>query len=410
MDILSEQTRHLDDTIETHTTDLIALRRYLHANPELSREEFETTKLLALRLEGLGFSVRVREEGIGIIADLTPPGFDPETHPTVAIRADMDALPIHELNELEFASKNEGVMHACGHDVHMTCAFGASQALHELRDELPGRLRIVYQHAEETAPSGASEMVAFGAVDEVDAIIALHCDPELAAGKVGLKVGAFTASFDRFVFTIHGEGGHGARPHHCIDPIYVGTQLAHALYGVTSRRFDSRDPTVLSIGEFQAGHAPNVIPDSARLTGTIRTVSHDSRGQVEEVLNELAHAICTMNGATFDLDLYRGAPAIINNRQVVATFEEVATELLGPESIHWIPKPSMGSEDFSDYLQRVPGAMFRLGTARADRPVHLLHSAKFDIDERAIGHGARILSRTALRLLHTLSEDRQALR
>ena len=408
-DFFSEQVHRIDLMVQDRMAELVELRRYLHANPELSRHEFETSALLKGRLEDLGFSVRVREEGTGLIADLTPAGFDPERHPTVAIRADIDALPIEELNEIAYCSQRDGVMHACGHDVHMACAMGASQALRTIRDRLPGRLRIVYQHAEEVAPSGASEMIAFGAIDQVDAIIALHCEPELPIGKIGIKPGPLTASFDRFDYTIKGTGGHGARPHHCVDPVFVATQLANTLYQLPGRRMDARSPVVLSIGEFHAGYAPNVIPESARITGTVRTVDDKQRAEMQGLLQTVADQLCALHGASVELDLYKGAPAINNNARVTDIFEAMALEVIGEDAIYRIPKPSMGSEDFSHFLQRIPGAMFRLGTAAPDRDVHLLHSARFDIDERAIGHGARILARTAFELLRRLAEDRDAL-
>lgn len=409
-DIFTEQVRRIDLMVQDRMAELVELRRYLHAHPELSRYEFETTALLERRLTDLGYEVRVREEGTGLLADLTPTGFDPERHPTVAIRADIDALPIAELNEIAYCSQHSGVMHACGHDVHMTCAMGASQALRTIRDRLPGRIRIVYQHAEEVAPSGASEMVAFGAIEQVDAIIALHCEPELPIGQVGIKTGPLTASFDRFDYTVTGTGGHGARPHHCVDPVFVATQLANALYQLPGRSMDARSPVVLSIGEFHAGDAPNVIPETARLAGTVRTVDDTQRAEMQWLLQTVAEQICGVYDATVELDLYKGAPAINNHPRVTQVFEKMIREMLGDEAIYRIPKPSMGSEDFSHYLQHVPGAMFRLGTASPKRPVHLLHSARFDIDERAIGHGARILARSAFELLHILADDRDALK
>lgn len=402
MQDVSTAISRIEAHIRGEMEQLVAMRRELHRHPELSRQEFQTTALLAQRLEALGFEVRVRPQGVGIIADLVPPGFDVARHPTVAIRADMDALPIVELNQTAYASQQDGVMHACGHDVHMTCAYGALSALAAQRDALPGRLRIIYQHAEEASPSGAPEMIEFGAMQDVEAIVALHCDPEIPVGTVGLKVGPLCASFDRFVFTVIGKGGHGARPHHCVDPIFVGTQLAQALYHVTAREFDARQPIVLSIGEFQAGHAPNVIPESARMSGTVRTVSNDQRARVKPTLERLAQGVCDTYGARYELDLYEGAPAIINDAEVVEIFKEIAVKRLGSEaqSVRWLPLPSMGSEDFSNYLAHAPGAMFRLGTGRPGQEVHLLHSARFDVAEEAIGHGAHILASSALELLH----------
>lgn len=403
MSTLSLQQDSVSAIIAENHQKLVELRRHLHANPELSHEEYKTTALLAEKLKALGYDVHVRPEGLGLYADLTPKWFSPEVHPTIAIRADMDALPIIEQNDdIDYKSTHDGVMHACGHDVHMTCTMGACLAFPKIIDELPGRIRIVYQHAEESSPSGASDMVDFGAVEGVDAIIALHCDPERPVGTVGVRAGALTAAFDRFIFTIIGKGGHGARPHHCVDPIFVGTQMAQTFYQITTRQFDAREAMVFSIGSFQAGDVPNVIPETATLSGTVRTLSNARRAEVEPMLNRVAQNICDYTGARYELDLYRGAPAIINNAQIVDIMAAVARDLLGQEHVQPIELPSMGSEDFSQYLQHVPGAMFRLGTARADRPIHRLHSSLFNIDERAIGHGANILSRTAIALLHKL--------
>lgn len=406
-EVFVERNQRIESFLKGHHEELVELRRHLHAHPELSHEETGTTALLASKLDALGFDVRVRPEGTGLVADLAPSGFDRARQPTVAIRADIDALPITEATGAAYGSQNQGVMHACGHDVHMTCAMGAMGAMAQMREELPGRLRIIYQHAEETAPSGAPQMIAFGAMEDVEAIVALHCDPELEAGKVGLKVGPLCASFDRFIYTIKGVGGHGARPHHCVDPIFLGVQLCQALYQVTGRSFDSRQPIVLSVGEFQAGHAPNVIPETSRLSGTVRTVSNETRARVEEMLHKMARHVCEMYGASYELDLYRGAPAIINDGAIVSVLEEVAIQRLGQQCVQWLPLPSMGSEDFSCYLAHAPGAMFRLGVRKKDAPVHLLHSDRFNVDEDAIGHGAHILAGAALELLerHAAARD-----
>ena len=403
-----ERNQRIGSFLEGHHEELVKLRRHLHAHPELSHHEQRTTALLASRLEALGFEVRVRPEGTGLVADLAPTGFDRASQPTVAIRADIDALPIVEATGTSYRSQNQGVMHACGHDVHMTCAMGALGALARMKEELPGRLRVIYQHAEETTPSGAPQMIAFGAMEGVEAIVALHCDPEIEEGKVGLKVGPLCASFDRFIYTIKGVGGHGARPHHCVDPIFVGVQLCQALYQVTGRRFDSREPIVLSVGEFQAGHAPNVIPETSRLSGTVRTVSNEARARVEAMLHRMASHVCEMYGASYELDLYHGAPAIINDGAIVNVLEQVATQRLGSTCVQWLPLPSMGSEDFSCYLAHAPGAMFRLGVRKAGAPVHLLHSDRFDIDEQAIGHGAHLLAASALELLVRQANAREA--
>lgn len=393
-----ELLENVERRIIAENRELIELRRHLHAYPELSNQEFQTTRKLSARLQTLGFEVRVRPEGTGLLADLTPPDFDPEVHKTVAIRSDIDALPIEELNDVPYRSRNEGVMHACGHDVHMATVFGTGLGFAAFKENLPGRIRLIYQHAEETVPDGAIDMVKFGAVEGVDAVLGLHCDPELAVGKIGVKKGAFTAAFDSFQFTISGKGGHGARPHQCVDPIFVTTQLCNALYQMTARNFDARIPSVITIGTIQGGTVSNVIPEKVTISGSIRTIDRGHREVLEDHLHRIAAGICMTHGAHYQLVLERGAPSIHNDADITDLFEEVGTDVLGENGIYQIPLPSMGGEDFSFYLERVPGAMFRLGTATI-APSHFLHSPNFDIDERAIAIGARILARSALRLL-----------
>lgn len=393
----------VDETLQQNAGQLVALRRHIHQNPELSYAEFETTSLLSHRMTELGFSVHVRPEGTGFYADLTPVGFDASRDVTVALRCDLDALPIHELNQAEYISKKPNIMHACGHDVHMTIATAVATAMAGL--ELPGRLRLLFQHAEEAVPGGAREMVAFGAMDGVDYTLGMHVDPELPVGKIGVKPGAFTAAFDTFTFTIHGKSGHGARPHHCVDPIFVLTQLANALYNIMDRQFDARDPVVFSIGIIEGGLAPNVIPDKAVMKGTIRTLSKSNRDALFAVLNRVADGICSTYGATYELDLIQGAPAIINDGFVTDVIEESVVEVLGKDAVYQIPLPSMGSEDFSVFLESSPGAMCRVGVARPNTPRYFLHSAHFDVDEDAIFIAARVLSRAALSLMQTPKDD-----
>lgn len=408
---MNAPTTNLIDRIEErildHRDDLIDLRRHFHAHPELSQEEFETTREIADHLVALGYEVHVRPEGTGLYADIAPPDFDPHIHPTVAIRSDIDALPILELNDVPYKSQNKGIMHACGHDVHMATVYGSGLGLAAHHQDLPGRIRLIYQHAEETTPGGAIEMVSFGAIEEVDAVLGLHCDPELAVGKIGIRPGAFTASFDLFEFTIRGKGGHGARPHQCVDSIFVATQLCNALYQLTAQNFDTRLPSVISIGTIQGGAVPNVIPEEVVLAGSIRTIDPEQRKEIEDHLHRIAGGICMTHGANYKLSFEHGAPAIHNDPEITEVFAQVGGELLGKDNIYRIPLPSMGGEDFSYYCERVPGAMFRLGTA-AKAPSNFLHSPNFDVDERAIAIGSRILARTALRLLRDASVTRKA--
>lgn len=390
----------IEASVQSHLESLVELRQHLHRNPELSHEEFETTKLLSAKLDRLGFDVHVRPEGTGFYADLTPPDFDPATDPTVAVRCDLDALAIHEQTDAPFQSDHPNKMHACGHDVHMTCAFGAGVAIAELAADQPppGRLRLVYQHAEETV-GGAQQMIEFGVLEDVDYVLALHVDPELPVGSIGVREGAFTAAFDEFRFTIIGEAGHGARPHHCVDPIFVLTQLANALYNAIGRSVDARDPMVFSIGIIKGGSVPNVIPDRASMSGSIRTISGEHRALVEPLLVRVADGICSSYGASYELDLRRGAPAIINDKAVTKLIAEVASDVVGAHNVHEIALPSMGSEDFSFFVENIPGAMFRLGAWTDGTPRYFLHSDKFLVDEGAIPVGATVLAKTALRLM-----------
>lgn len=397
MSISSQILENIDKHIDSRSDDLIALRRHLHQHPELSFEEFQTTAMMANRLRDAGFEVHVRTEGVGFYADIAPDDFDPEVHKTVAIRSDLDGLAIEELNEVAYASQKPGIMHACGHDVHMTCVTAAGMAID--RNTLGGRLRLLFQHAEEEVPGGALDMIEFGALEGVDYVLGMHVDPELEVGKVGVRKGAFTAAFDTFKITIIGKSGHGARPHHTVDPIFVINQLSNALYQSISRYFDARDPMVLTIGMISGGRAPNIIPETACISGAIRTLSREHRAAVRPLLVRTTEGICETFQAEYELDFIPGAPAIINDAGVTDSIAHSASELLGEDMVHTIPLPSMGSEDFSHYLQERPGAMFRLGVANPDRPRYFLHNARFDIDERAIAIGAKVLARTAVKLL-----------
>jgi amidohydrolase len=387
----------LDAAIARANGDLIALRRDLHRHPELSRHEFETTRKLAAQLAEMGLEVHVRPEGIGLFADLTPAGFNHGR--TVAIRADIDALPIIEATELPYASQNAGVMHACGHDMHTACAMGAAVALSAQRDSLPGRVRFFFQHSEEVAPGGADELVDFGCMRGVDYVLGLHVDPVLEVGTVGIKDGPMTASADAFDLEVRGRGGHAARPHHCVDPVFVATQIATGLYQAAGRAFDARDPVVISIASVSAGDGYNVIPDTATLRGTVRTLSPATRRLIEPLFRRIAGGVCGMYGAEYHLETHLGAPSIDNSVLVADHIRAAARQVLGPDAVEEIPLPSMGAEDFSYYLELAPGAMFRLGTKGHGGDECYLHSPHFAPDEKALAFGARILARAAVSLL-----------
>jgi amidohydrolase len=395
----------LQDTIAQHEPALIELRRRLHRQPELSAQEFATTQVLAEELRRRGLEVHVRPEGTGLYADLAPANFDPQVHPTVALRCDIDALPILEETGLSYCSERAGVMHACGHDMHMACAMGATVGLWSIKPQLPGRIRLICQHNEESLPGGADEMVAFGAMQGVDYVLATHCDPELEVGTVGLRAGPLTAAADLFELTIEGQAGHSARPHHSVDPIFVASQVAVALYQSFGRLLDARDPVVLAIGAIHAGDAHNIIPATAHLRGTVRTLSKTQRQRIKETMHQIIDGVCATWGARASLLIKHGSPAVINHAGVVDTLRDVAREVVGDERIYEIPLPSMGGEDFSEYLEQAPGAMFRLGTAHSGQR-HMLHSPFFNPDEGAIRVGATMMARAALALLQGKAHKR----
>jgi amidohydrolase len=391
--------KELDEAIAEREDEIVEFRRDLHQHPELSHAEFETTRKIVARVTDMGLEVHARPEGLGLYADLAPDGFDPARHRTVAVRADIDALPIAELTGLPYASTNPGVMHACGHDVHSACALGAAMGLARVRLVLPGRVRFLFQHSEEVAPGGAEDLVNFGCMEGVHAVVGLHVDPGREVGTVGVKAGPLTAAADAFELTIRGKGGHAARPHNTVDPVFVATQVCAAIYQSVGRVFDAREPVVITVASVAAGEGFNVIPDTAVLRGTARTLSPGARCQIEPLLRRIADGICKMNGAEYSLEINLGAPPISNDESVDAALRDAAASVLGEDAVHEIALPSMGAEDFSFYLQEAPGAMFRLGVGTPGVAPQYLHTPTVAPDERAIVIGARILARAAVTLL-----------
>lgn len=380
--------------IESIGDELVAWRRHFHAHPELSFEEVGTTRRLCQMLSEWGVPHRVMPRGVGVIAELRRAADDP---PTVLLRADIDALAIEEQNDVPYRSRNPGVMHACGHDAHMTCLLGAVRGLLAVRDQLRGNVRFVFQPGEEVVPGGALDAIEAGALDGVRSAYALHVAPEYPVGKIAIRSGAMTASADRFDVAIHGRSGHGARPHEAIDPIFVGTQVVSALYH-GMRRFDPREAAVLSVGRFQGGHSANVIPELAELSGTFRSTDAATRKALREMIERTINDVCHLHGARAELVLSHGPPAVINDERCTSLVEQAAARALGEANVVRIARPSMGSEDFAEFLAQRPGAMFRLGVG-SERCSFGLHSARFDIEERALPIGASLLAACALREL-----------
>lgn len=371
---------------------LTAWRREFHMHPELGFRETRTAARVAEVLGALGYRVRTGVGRTGVVAERG------EGHPVVAIRADMDALPIQEVNDVPYASQVPGVMHACGHDAHTAIALGVATLL--AQEPFPGTLRFLFQPAEEIGDeegvSGAPRMVEDGAMESVDAVLALHVDPSIAVGDVAVESGPASAGVDTFYVTVVGRGGHGASPHKVVDPIYIAGHVILALHGIVSRRLHPTDPAVVSVCSIHGGQADNVIPERVEMTGTIRFMTAEVQQQIHAEI-ERALGVARALGGDYVLKIERGALPMVNDADVAALVRQVAAELLGEAHIVTY-RQEMGAEDFGAFSALVPGVMFRLG-CRIENDEREGHSPRFDLDERCLPIGAAILAETALRLL-----------
>ncbi|MFI5777365.1 M20 family metallopeptidase [Nocardia sp. NPDC051570] len=377
----------VDAWLNEHSEDLIGWRRHIHANPELSRTEFATTEFLESWLVKAGLEPQKLPTGAGLICDIGPDG------PRIGLRADMDALPLQEYTGLPFASAAPGVSHACGHDAHTAVLLGTALALAEV-PELPVGVRLVFQHAEEVMPGGAIDMVAAGAMEGVSRMFALHCDPRLEVGRVGVRVGAITSAADTVELVLDSPGGHTSRPHLTSDLVYAIGTVITGLPGMLSRRIDPRTSTVMVWGAVSAGKAPNAIPQTGMLTGTVRTGDHATWSLLEPMVREIVDGLLAPTGVRYQLNYKRGVPPVVNEDQATRMFEN-AIRTLGPDALTDTPQ-SGGGEDFSWYLQEVPGAMARLGVWSGTGPQLDLHQPTFDIDERALRVGVRVMTNLVL--------------
>ena len=386
----------LDDAADELLPKLREVRRHLHRHPEPSGEEVGTTVFLREALVGEGVEVREGPGGCGLVVD---GGSEPGSKGRVAWRGDIDALRLHDLKTVDYRSEREGVMHACGHDAHATCALGAIWLLKRLEREgalpWPVAWRAILQPAEETA-TGALEMVEAGALDGVGAIFSLHADPTRDVGQVGLRDGALTAACDWIEVKVEGRGGHAARPHESTDPIAAAAQLISSIYAFIPRAVDSHDPVVVTIGKIDGGYNANVIPESLTLAGTMRTLSEDVRRRAQERMRELVEGFSKASGCEIDVEFTAGLAAVMNDPGANAVLRRAATGSLGVENVEEIERPSMGGEDFAAYGEKVPAAMMRLGVRSEGVGNQPLHSPLFDIDERALAIGARVLARAAI--------------
>ena len=376
----------------------VAMRRHLHQYPELSNREFQTTEYLVTAFERLGLPTHVSGEGRGMTADLVS-STELANGPCIAIRGDIDALPIHDSKLVDYRSRCDGVMHACGHDVHATIVFGAMQILAsmDVAGELPWpvSVRAILQPAEELAV-GAKHMIHHHAIRGVNAILALHVDPTRLVGCVGLRKGTLAAACDTIHLQINGKGGHGARPQMTNDPIDAATHWVQSAFRRIARTADPHGTVVFSVGKIEAGHSANVIPDNASLAGSLRSLDLESRRVALETLEDVCESIQRESGCKLEMRLGASAPAVVNDDNLVDLMVAGVEQILSTGAVEWIEQPSMGSEDFSYYLEHVPGAMLRLGV-RGDQVGNApLHTAAFDVDERALAIGSQVFAATVI--------------
>jgi amidohydrolase len=378
--------------LAAHEGELIALRRDLHRHPELGRREQRTTGVVAEALTAAGLRPELLPFS-GLWCDIG----DASAGPTVLLRADLDALPLDDPKDVSYRSLNAGVCHACGHDVHTAIVLGAGLALSEIarRDGLPGRVRLVFQPAEEVMPGGALDVIEAGLVDQADVALALHCDPTLEVGRIGLRTGPITAASDMVTVRLSGPGGHTSRPHNTVDLIYALGQLLTDLPAALTRLIDPRAAVTLVWGMVQAGSVANAIPQWAIARGTVRVLDRDTWATVPDVLARVAEEIVAPYGAQLEIDHKRGVPPVVNDARAVALLNAAADGALGPEASVSTTQ-SLGGEDFGWYLEKVPGAMARLGVRAPGAQPFDLHQPGFDVDERCIGVGVRLLTAAAL--------------
>lgn len=385
----------IDAAVDESMERMVALRRHFHAHPEPSGEELQSSLHLYRLFDEMGLAVRMGPEGCGVIVESR----NPNGERRIALRADIDALRIEDQKHTPYRSTVPEVMHACGHDAHTATMFGALVALDRLEcdHELPWPVtwRGIFQPAEESG-DGAKAMMAAGALDGVAAILAAHVDPTRQAGTIGVRSGPLTASCDDMRITVKGRGGHAARPHESNDPIAAAAELVSTLYQFVPRAIDSQDAVVVSFGQIHGGQNANVIPEEVMLEGTVRTLNRDVREKTVQHIRTLAEGIEQVTGAKLEVNFRRGSPSVQNDEEITNLVSRVAGELLGERNVQLMARPSMGSEDFAYYLERVPGMMFRLGAAGVNGSWPGLHTPMFDVDERCLSVGAKIFARTVV--------------
>lgn len=393
--MIKEQVKQLAKDVHA---DTVAIRRHLHQHPELSFQEYETAAFVKSRLDDLGIPYRTMA-GTGIVAEIT--GDLPSADRVVALRADMDALPIHEVKGRPYGSKHDGIMHACGHDAHTASLLSAARILKALTPHFGGTIRLIFQPGEERLPGGASLMIKEGVLEnpKPEAVIGQHVMPLMPAGKVGFRAGKYMASTDELYMTVTGRGGHGAQPQQNIDPVVITAHIITALQQVVSRFSDPRIPSVLSFGKIAAEGATNIIPNEVYVEGTFRTLDEKWRKDAHQRMRKMAEGIADSMGAQCDFDIQIGYPFLVNDEQLTQQARQSAVEYLGAENVIdldiW-----MAGEDFAYYSQMADACFYRLGTGNSERGITAaVHTPEFDIDETALEVGSGLLAFIALRRL-----------
>ncbi len=378
--------------------DVIRIRRHLHMHPELSYQEFKTAEYVAETLRTMGIEPREGVAGTGVTALIE--GNDPSSR-ILALRADMDALPITEQNDVPYKSLNDGIMHACGHDVHTSSLLGTAMILNRLKSEFNGTVKLIFQPGEERNPGGASLMIKDGVLKNPapSKILGQHVMPLLPVGKVGFRPGMYMASADEIYLTVHGKGGHGAIPNMAIDPVLIASHIIVGLQQVISRNADPKTATVLSFGKVIANGATNVIPEKVEIAGTFRALDESWRAEAHELIRRMAETIASGMGGSCDVNIDKGYPFLKNDEALTGLNRQLAEDYLGKENVVdldiW-----MGAEDFAYYSQEIPACFYRLGTRNEDRGItSYVHTPTFDIDEEALETGTGLMAWLAVNLL-----------
>lgn len=378
--------------------EFIKVRRHLHAHPELSYQEYETAQFVKKKLSEWDIPFRAPVADTGVVALIR--GKNPDKR-IIALRADMDALPITEANEVDYRSQNEGVMHACGHDVHTTCLLGAAKILKELEADFEGTIKLIFQPGEEKAPGGASLMIRDDALEnpKPEAILGLHVQPELEVGRLGFRPGIAMASADEVYITVRGKGGHAASPHLTADTILIASHIVVALQQLVSRNKNPFTPSVFSICSFNGGHTTNVIPSEVKLLGTFRAMDETWRFKAHDIIRKEVRSIAEGMGAEVEIEIPPGYPCLINDEAVTQKARFFAEEFMGKEKVETIAK-RMGGEDFSFYSQEIPACFYRLGVGNKEKGITSnVHTPTFNIDEQAIEIGMGVMAYLATRML-----------